>query len=154
MTRGTRMVVTDIESRIGARYTIDTVRALKRRWPGVRFVWVMGGDNLRGFVRWRNWRDIMRALPIAIVARERIASRSLDAAAFAQFAHRRAPMIAARRLPGTHPPAWTYISGHLDPASSTALRALERKWERAAKAGPSEERHAVIRSSRYGQKKD
>lgn len=125
MTRGTRMVVTDVESRLGLRYSADTIAALQRRWPGVKFVWIMGGDNLRGFVRWRNWRDIMRAVPIAVVAREKIASQSLDSAAFAQFANRRVPLERARSLAGTRAPAWTYISGRLDPASSTALRAAK-----------------------------
>jgi nicotinate-nucleotide adenylyltransferase len=123
ITRGTRMVVTDVEARLGLRYSADTIAALKRRWPGVHFVWIMGGDNLRGFVKWRRWRDIMRSVPIAVIARERIASRALDSAAFAQFAHRRLPLERARLLPSSPAPAWTYISGRLDPTSSTAIRA-------------------------------
>lgn len=125
ITRGTRMVVTDLEGRLGLRYSADTIAALKRRWPGVKFVWIMGGDNLRGFVKWRRWRDIMRSVPIAVVAREKIASGALDSAAFAQFAHRRIPLERARALPGATAPAWTYISGHLDPNSSTAIRARD-----------------------------
>ncbi|KAF0172554.1 MAG: nicotinate-nucleotide adenylyltransferase [Alphaproteobacteria bacterium] len=125
MTRGTRMVVTDLEGRLGLRYSADTIAALKRRWPGVHFVWIMGGDNMRGFVKWRRWRDIMRSVPIAVVAREKIASGALDSAAFAQFAHRRIPLERARTLPGAKAPAWTYISGHLDPNSSTAIRARD-----------------------------
>lgn len=150
ITRGTRMVVTDIESRLGLRYTADTIAALQRRWPGVKFVWLMGGDNLRGFVRWRRWRDIMRAVPIAIVAREKIASRHLDATAFAQFAHRRVAMLDARCLAGTAAPAWTYISGRLDPQSSTALRALAR----SAKTGASDSGPGVLVSPDRLRKKD
>lgn len=150
MTRGTRMVVTDIETRLGLSYTADTIAALKGRWPGVQFVWIMGGDNLRGFVRWRRWRDIMRAVPIAIVAREKIASRSLDAMAFAQFAHRRVSMLHARRLAGTAAPAWTYIAGRLDPQSSTALRAVAR----AAKTGASDSGEPVLRSKDRHRKED
>ena len=150
ITRGTRMVVTDIESRLGVRYSADTIRALKRRSPGVRFVWIMGGDNLRGFVRWRRWRDIMHAVPIAIVARERIASKSLDAMAFAQFARHRVAMCAARTLPGTAAPAWTYISGHLDPASSTAIR----EQASARKSAPSDSGAHVLKSELRRRKKD
>ncbi len=67
--RGPSMVVSDIESRIGARYTLDTVRRLKARHRGVRFVWLMGADNLAGFHRWRGWTQILREVPVAVVAR-------------------------------------------------------------------------------------
>jgi nicotinate-nucleotide adenylyltransferase len=119
--RGRRMVVTDIESRMGVRYSADTIAALVKRYPGVRFVWVMGGDNLGGFHRWRRWRAIFKALPIAIVARGHSGARAQSGPAFARFR-------AARRTPGkafatAKPPAWTYVRGPLDPTSSTALRA-------------------------------
>jgi nicotinate-nucleotide adenylyltransferase len=61
--------VTDIEQRLGTRYTIDTVRALKRRFPHARFVWLMGSDNLEQFARWRSWQEIARIVPIAVVRR-------------------------------------------------------------------------------------
>lgn len=144
--RGRRMRATDIETRLGTQFSADTIAALRKRYPGVRFVWVMGGDNLRGFVRWRNWRAIMRAVPIAVIAREKVASRALVSAAFAQFAHGRVPLEHARLLPGTPAPAWTYISGHLDPASSTALR--------AAKSAPSDSAADVVGSAHRRRKKD
>ena len=58
-----RVEVTDIEAHIGARYTYDTLEWLTRRAPSVRFVWVMGADNLRQFDRWRRWRGHRRACP-------------------------------------------------------------------------------------------
>ncbi len=120
---GRAHVVTDIESRLGTRYSADTITALQRRYPGVHFVWVMGGDNLCGFHRWRRWREIFHALPIAIVSRERIAARGLKCTAFAHFASTRRPASASHALPGAKTPAWTYIPARLDPASSTDFRA-------------------------------
>ena len=119
--RGAAHVVTDIESRLGTQFSADTIAALQRRYRGVHFVWIMGGDNLGGFHHWRRWRDIFRALPIAIVSRERIAARGLKGAAFAQFATHRRP--ATRTFPAVAPPAWSYIPARIDPASSSALRA-------------------------------
>ena len=55
---GPRVAVTDIEAHIGARYTYDTLAWLTRRAPGVRFVWIMGADNLSQFHLWRHWRAI------------------------------------------------------------------------------------------------
>ncbi len=60
---GPGMIVSDAETRLGSAYTIDTVRALKRRFPGVKFVWIMGADSLAGFHRWRGWTQIMREVP-------------------------------------------------------------------------------------------
>jgi nicotinate-nucleotide adenylyltransferase len=64
--RGSAMQVSDAETRIGARYTIDTVRVLKARFPKVHFVWVMGADSLATFHRWRGWTQLMRTLPVAV----------------------------------------------------------------------------------------
>ena len=67
--RGPDMIVSDIESRLGSQYTIDIIRVLKARFPGVRFVWVMGADSLAGFHRWRGWTQIMHEVPVAVVSR-------------------------------------------------------------------------------------
>ena len=67
--RGPAMIVSDFETRVGTSWTVDTLRALKRRHPGVHFVWLMGSDNLESFHRWRGWTDIMRMMPVAVIAR-------------------------------------------------------------------------------------
>ncbi len=121
--RGRGHVVTDIESRLGTQFSADTIAALQRRYRGVHFVWIMGGDNLGDFHRWRRWRAIFAALPIAIVSRERIAARGLKGPAFAQFAAARLPPEEARALATGKTPAWTYIPARLDPESSAAIRA-------------------------------
>lgn len=146
--RGGRQVVTDIETRLGTQYSADTVSALQARYPGVRFVWIMGGDNLSGFHRWRRWRDIFHALPIAIVSRERIAARGLKAPAFAQFARARRPAAEAAILPTAATPAWLYLPARLDPASSTALRR-----EPGRPPGASDSGATVLGSGSKGQKK-
>jgi nicotinate-nucleotide adenylyltransferase len=69
MARHPRLIVSDIEERLGTRYTIDTVKALQRRFPFVHFVWLMGSDNLQNFHLWRNWQEIARRLPLAVVQR-------------------------------------------------------------------------------------
>jgi nicotinate-nucleotide adenylyltransferase len=64
-----RVDITDFEAGIGTRYTLDSLRYLKRRCPAVRFVWIMGADNLRQFHRWQGWRDIAALMPIAVIDR-------------------------------------------------------------------------------------
>ncbi len=63
-----RVEITDIEARLGTRYTAATLSALLPRYPGVRFVWLMGADNLAGFHRWDRWEWIMRQLPVGVIA--------------------------------------------------------------------------------------
>jgi nicotinate-nucleotide adenylyltransferase len=124
---GPAMIVSDFETRVGTVWTIDTLRALVARHPGVRFVWLMGSDNLASFHRWRGWIDIMRLMPVAVIARpgSQLASRTAPAAA--RFAGARAPAEQASRLPELAAPAWTYLTAPLNPRSSTAIRAARLK---------------------------
>ena len=120
---GPRTIVSDIESVLGTRYTIHTLRRLKKLAPQARFVWIIGGDNLRDFHRWREWKQIARLAPIAVIARPG-ASPKAGLSRFAQqFGQQRIPQAAARTLGRRKPPAWVYISAPLDPVSSTELRA-------------------------------
>lgn len=120
--RGPAMVVSDVERRLGSAYTVDTVRALKRRCPGVRFVWIMGADGLASFHRWRGWADILREIPVAVVARPGVSLKSRFAPAARRFAAWRRPASAAPALAGATPPAWIFLTGPLNFQSSTALR--------------------------------
>jgi len=127
--RGPSMVVSDVETRLNARYTVDTVRLLKARYPGVRFVWIMGADSLAGFHKWRGWARIMRELPVAVIARPGATLSSRLAPAAQRFAAARRSSGDARGLPFRTPPAWLYLRAPLNAASSSALR-------RAAATGP------------------
>ncbi|MEO8811497.1 MAG: nicotinate-nucleotide adenylyltransferase [Caulobacteraceae bacterium] len=122
LARGPLMVVSDAERRLATRYTIDTVRALKVRFPGVHFVWIMGADGLGELHRWREWTALMREIPVAVVARPGASLRSRLSPAARRFAAARLPSTAARRLVATRPPAWVYIAAPWNFASSTALR--------------------------------
>ncbi|HKP34910.1 MAG TPA: nicotinate-nucleotide adenylyltransferase, partial [Sphingomicrobium sp.] len=61
--------VSDFEQRNGTRYSVDTVRRLKRRHPEHRFVWLLGSDTLPNFHKWRDWRGLAREVPIAVIRR-------------------------------------------------------------------------------------
>lgn len=122
LARGRDMIVSDFESRAGTWWTIDTLRLLKARHPGVRFVWVMGSDNLMGFHHWRGWTDIARLMPMAIVARPGSILGSRFAPTSTFFAENRVPASRAPVLADMDPPAWVYLTAPLNPLSSTAIR--------------------------------
>ena len=117
LARGPSMRVTDIEARLGLTYTIDTVRWFKRRFPGVRFVWIMGADSLAGFHRWKGWANLMREGPVVVVSRPTIAVRSRFSPTARRFTFARRAALAA-----APPPAWAYLTAPFHGASSTALR--------------------------------
>ncbi len=123
---GPSMLVSDFEGRVAARYTIETIRALKFRFRGVHFVWIMGADGLAAFHRWRDWTSIMREIPIAVVARPHVGLKSRFSPAARRFARARRPLSAASRLAVARPPAWVYLDAPLSGASSTAIRAGRR----------------------------
>jgi nicotinate-nucleotide adenylyltransferase len=127
------MVVSDAERRLGTRYTIDTVRRLKARFPRVRFVWIMGADSLADLHLWRGWRELMAEIPVAVVARPGDSLRALTSPAARRFAHARLPRTAGRRLARTKPPAWIYLTGPWNYASSTALRIASGRQDLAAR---------------------
>lgn len=129
-------LVSDFETRAGTRYTVDTLRALKARFPGVRFVWIMGADNLAQIHRWRAWREIARLVPIAVVARPGPDALKGRFSPFtARFARARLPERRAAGLAAAEPPAWTYLTAPLHPASSTAIRAAVAANRAAPLAG-------------------
>jgi nicotinate-nucleotide adenylyltransferase len=122
-----RFDVTDLEARIGTRYTYETVAYLRAHCPGVRFVWIMGADNLRSFHRWQKWRGIAAMVPIAVVDRLGPSLYAAASAAGQALARARIPDAEARSLPDRKPPAWIYLHGLKSPLSSTALRAVRRR---------------------------
>jgi nicotinate-nucleotide adenylyltransferase len=128
------MIVSDLETRIGAQYTLDTLRILKARFPGVHFVWLMGADNLAGFHRWKGWVEIMNEVPVAVVSRPWAGLKSRFAPAARRFAAYRWPSARGRLLPYAAPPAWAYFRGPLNFNSSTALRARLKKAETEIKS--------------------
>jgi nicotinate-nucleotide adenylyltransferase len=119
-----RIDITGFEAVIKTRYTYDTLSFLKRHCPGVKFVWVMGADNLRSFYRWQKWREIAATVPIAVVDRMGTTLYATAGRAGQALARFRLPEQAAAELADMRPPAWIYLHGLKSPLSSTALRAL------------------------------
>lgn len=124
LTHHPRIDVTGLEAVIKTRYTYDTISWLRARCPGVRFVWIMGADNLRSFHRWQRWRGIANQVPIVVVDRlgpSLYAGASPAGQALRAF---RLPEDAVSTLPDRKAPAWAFLHGLKSPLSSTALRAL------------------------------
>jgi len=117
-----RIVVTGFEATLSSAYTARTLAFLRRRFPGVHFVWIMGGDNLAGFHRWQEWAEIMRMMPIAVLDRPGFRFRAMASRAAQVFAHARTSETQSGALALMQPPAWSYLTIPLADISSTQLR--------------------------------
>ena len=121
-----RIDVTAFEQDIGARYTVDTLAYLKRRFPDVHFVWIMGADNLAGFHRWRGWRRIAGMMPMAVFDRPGWTLKAVRSKSAIALSRSRIREADARALPDLAPPAWVFLHGPRSHLSSTQLRRLRR----------------------------
>ena len=126
--RHRRIRVTDVEVRLGTRFAVDTVVALQRRFPDIRFVWLMGADNLAQFHRWSRWRDLAARVPIAVFARPGYMTRALTAPATAWFGRRRHASRAAGSWREWRLPAIVVLEIRTSPLSATAIRRAHPDW--------------------------
>lgn len=122
LTAGDSIRVAALEQILGTRYSADTLKQLQRRFAGVRFVWLMGADNLAVFHRWRAWEEIFYLLPIAVFDRPAYSLKAGLSKAAIRFRMARLPQSAARSLALRKPPAWMLIYCRQNASSSSALR--------------------------------
>jgi nicotinate-nucleotide adenylyltransferase len=127
--------VTAIERELGTRFTIDTLRALKRRYPRRRFVWLMGSDNLAQLHLWKDWRSIAQEMPIAVIARAGYDRHALASPAMAWLRRYRLPASCLKNRMEWSAPALIELRFDPDPRSATSLRQADPDWARRS-AGP------------------
>lgn len=115
-------VISDLERVIGTVYTAHTVAELRRMFPGVRFVWLMGADNLAAVDHWLDWPLLFSSVPVAVLDRPGHAIPALASLAAQRFRRHRVPASRARGLASRPAPAWTFLHCRLSPLSATAIR--------------------------------
>ncbi|MBX7536533.1 nicotinate-nucleotide adenylyltransferase [Qipengyuania sp. GH1] len=140
--------VTAIERQFQTRFTVDTLRALTRRYPKREFVWLMGSDNLAQFHRWRDWRGIAEFMPIAVVARPGYDAAAVASPAMAWLRHFRVPLASFRHGGEWSAPALVTLRFDPDPRSATAIRRANPDWasRHAGKSPRDQVTHRLIAS--------
>ena len=118
-----RIIVSDIERRLGTYYTRDTLKRLCASRRGQNFVWLMGADNLVQFPKWEGWKEIFNTVPIAVFDRPTYSSRALAGIVATRFADRRIPERDASGLVRRKAPSWVFLHSRLNPVSATEIRA-------------------------------
>ncbi|HXG81688.1 MAG TPA: nicotinate-nucleotide adenylyltransferase [Sphingomicrobium sp.] len=130
MARRSRIRVSDIEARAGTRYTVDTVRRLRNRWPKHRFIWLMGEDTVAQFHQWKRWRALARLVPIAVISRPGYDDEARAARAMGWLRHFVRPARQAKNWTEWSAPAISFLRLPPDRTSATRLRALNPDWHR------------------------
>lgn len=133
--RRARIKVTAIESTLGTRYTVDTIRALQRRYPKKEFCWLMGSDNLAQFHRWRDWRGIARSVPIAVIARPGYDGAALASPAMAWMRRYIVPASGFAKRDRWSAPSLVILRFDPDERSATAIRRADPDWASRHGAG-------------------
>ena len=138
--------VTAIERELGTRYTVDTLRALMRRYPKRRFVWLMGSDNLAQFHRWKHWRQIARTMPIAVIARPGYDDDAVASPAMAWLRPYRLTAAGFRNRGEWSAPALIELRFDPDPRSATAIRRADPDWASGLEGPPPRDQitHSLI----------
>lgn len=126
--RNAPIKVTAIEQQLGTRYTVDTLRAIKRRYPKRRFVWIMGSDNLAQFHLWKDWRNIAREMPIAVIARPSYDAGAIASPAMAWLRPHRLSAASFQSRSEWSAPALIPLRFDPDPRSATQIRASDPDW--------------------------
>lgn len=137
-----RILISDIEARLGTRYTAQTLRALRHIYPGVHFVWLMGADNLAHFHHWKDWQEIMETVPIGVLARpgDRISARLSPAAR--RYRHAMLKAEQSQMLSSVRAPQWCFVNMPMINASSSEIRARGR-WSGKGTAAPGTDRDSA-----------
>lgn len=125
-----RVIATDIEQRLGSRFTHRTLALLHRRFRRARFVLILGADNLIQLPRWQRWRDVARQTPLAVLPRPGYSRASLRGQAASVLAHRRrraSALQASRWISGA---PWCFVPAAERAISATAIRAAAARASR------------------------
>jgi len=138
--RNAPIIPTAIETQLGTRYTVDTLRALKQRYPKREFVWLMGSDNLGQFHRWKEWRTIARIMPIAVIARPGYNADAMTSPAMAWLRRYRVSGASFRERRQWSAPALVFLRFDPDPRSATAIRRANEDWSAQFSDAPIRDR--------------
>lgn len=106
------------EAQWGTRRSYDSVRLLRQRFKGTRFIWIMGTDNLVQLPQWYRAKDFVRLCDTFIARRPGSFYQALASQGAHLYRHRRRQAATLGQTGQFH------INCHFqDATSATAIRA-------------------------------
>lgn len=119
---GRRIIATDIEARLGTKFTAATLTMLRRRFPHISFVWIMGADSFASLTRWNHWQEIIQMVAVAVVPRPGQTRGALFGKTAQRLRRLRKQARCAPILAQLGAPGWAFLMTPHSGISSTDLR--------------------------------
>jgi nicotinate-nucleotide adenylyltransferase len=101
-----KIIASDMERKLATTYTSETLQLLRKKFPDIEFVWLMGADNLVSLHTWKNWERIPALVHIHVFDRGKFYKDAMKCPAYTK-----------------HKDRITYHKIRKNPLSSTLLRA-------------------------------
>jgi len=64
-----QIIISDVEQENNLTHSYDTLKQLHKHLPSTKFVWCTGMDNAHQFHLWYKWREILKTVATAHIAR-------------------------------------------------------------------------------------
>ena len=77
-----QILVKNLEKNISSVYTVDLLKKITKQYPDHQFYWIIGADNILQFHLWKNWREIIKLVPLIICDREKFFHQAVKSRAF------------------------------------------------------------------------
>lgn len=116
------LVATDMEARLGLIYSIDLLRHLRKNYPKIQWLWLMGADNMVHFHYWKEWEEIFRQVPMAVFRRPPYTGMIRQSPAYQLFCGAEVLPTEPEKLFTGYLPAWTLADNVEIDLSSTEVR--------------------------------
>lgn len=121
-----KIQVTDLEETFHTTYSFKTVDCLLSCFPNVKFVWIIGADNLLSFHRWKQSEQIFARIPIAVLARNYSIHKATRSKTAIKYRKSRISSGQCVNLLLRPPPIWTFCSWKEQHISGTEIR---KSWK-------------------------
>jgi len=69
ITKNQPIKIKEVEKKINSKYSYQTIKYLNTHYKNIKFVWLMGADNLINFHKWQNAFKIFNEIPIVVFRR-------------------------------------------------------------------------------------
>ena len=117
-----KLVVSDIEGKIGSYSTYDSVTNFRYYFQDTDFIWIAGYDNALNFHEWENWQTLVDLVPFCFVARPPAVSLTENCHLRVDSGILHRPLHRGGKWPLTSGVCYYIMQMHMIYISSTQLR--------------------------------
>ena len=122
VTKGFPIKISEIEKKIGSKYSYETISYIKNHYKNIKFFWLMGADNLIDFHQWQHWEMIFKYISIVIFKRHGYNNKALNSKTAKTFAQYKINSNLLEKKDFYKLPSWKWVDNREVKISSTEIR--------------------------------